>query len=283
MRLGWSSFIVKIARKMMLRLGSCDGVIAFGVFDSPSSLSRVQQDFVEWNAKNLGISVEDSEERFRRSWRLFRKGYRGGDYRDYCVLSHEVFKVFHDDAPGNVFETYKFHSHLHFLRFLSYPEQDILPEAVFSDLAARRSVRIVDYGCGLAQVSMRLAGRLQELGVNVDLTLADIPTIMKDFLVWRAEKLGLSVDFIDCDTGDPYPAFPPCDVCIATEVFEHVHDPVRAFGQVDRSLNGRGYLVADIGDHRPEFFHVSPNLSALRAAAGAKGYREVAAHVYIKE
>lgn len=283
MPLGWSSSIVKIARKLMLRFGSCDGVIAFGAFDSPAILSRVQQDFVEWNAKNLGISIEESEQRFARSWGLFRKGYRGGDYRDFCVLSHEVFKVFHDDAPGNVFDTYKFHSHLHFLRFLSYPEQDILPEAVFADLAARRSVRIVDYGCGLAQASMRLAERLRELGVNVDVTLADIPTSMKDFLLWRAEKLDLSVDFIDCDTGNPYPAFPPCDLCIATEVFEHVHAPVRAFEQVDRALSRKGYLVADIGDHRPEFFHVSPDLSALRAETGAKGYREVAEHVYVKQ
>ncbi|MEJ2347277.1 MAG: methyltransferase domain-containing protein [Gammaproteobacteria bacterium] len=197
-------------------------------------------------------------------------------------MSHDVFQVFCDDGPNEVFDAYKFHGPLHFLRFLSYAEADVLDDKKVGSLAARQSARIVDYGCGVAQSSMRLAERLRDSGVQVELALADVPTVMKDFVVWRARKHGLSARFIDCDASDPYPVLPHCDVCIATEVFEHIHDPLRAFERVDSALAPGGLLIANISDHQPEFFHVSPKLEALREAVRARGYRETSPNVYCK-
>lgn len=272
----------KALRSMLRRVDRDGGIIAFGASLQSAPLTLTQEDFIEWNAQRLSISPEESRRRYLRSRSLFNGGHRGRDYRTLCTLSHDVFEVFCADNPNEVFDAYKFHGPLHFLRFLSYAETDVLDDEKVAPLAARETACIVDYGCGVAQSSIRLAERLRELGVQVELALADVPTVMKDFVVWRARKRGLRTRFIDCDASDPYPALPPCDVCIATEVFEHIHEPLRAFERVDTALVPGGLLVANISDHEPEFFHVAPELEALRDKARARGYREISPNVYCK-
>jgi 2-polyprenyl-3-methyl-5-hydroxy-6-metoxy-1,4-benzoquinol methylase len=277
-----SRMLSKFLRSMLRRVDRNGGIIAFGAFPQSASLTRTQEDFVEWNAQQLSISPEESRRRYLRSRSLFNGGHRGRDYRTLCAMSHDVFQVFCDDNPNEVYDAYKFHGPLHFLRFLSYAETDILDDEKVAGLAARKTARIVDYGCGVAQSSIRLAERLRRSGVQVELVLADVPTVMKDFVVWRARKLGLPTRFIDCDASDPYPDLPACDVCIATEVFEHIYDPLRAFERVDTALAPGGWLIANIKDHEPEFFHVSPELEALRDKAQARGYREISPNRYCK-
>jgi cyclopropane fatty-acyl-phospholipid synthase-like methyltransferase len=81
--------------------------------------------------------------------------------------------------------------------------------------------------------------------------------------------------FLECTEAQPIPTLPAFDACIATEVFEHLHDPVRYFAAIDIALRSGGYLVTQIGDHRKEFFHVSPELGALRKAITDKSYGEI--------
>ena len=87
--------------------------------------------------------------------------------------------------------------------------------------------------------------------------------------------------FIDCDIDTPYPTLPRCDICIATEVFEHIHDAIRAFGNIDDVLAVGGYLIANIGDHSKEYFHVSPDLASLRAQVEERGYKNVGRSVFV--
>lgn len=257
--------------------------IQFGAYAAPGKLTRTQELFVQWRAECLGISAEESRARFVASWQSLPRGHFGADYREFCVLSHELFRPFHSDAPAEVFASYRFHAPLHFLRFLSYGHGNLVDAPIEEDLASRKDVGIVDYGCGLAQGSIDLAERLQAKGVRVRLALVDIPTVMTEFLKWMTAKLGLSAEFIDCDERQPYPAFPPCHLCIANEVFEHIHEPLKAFENVDAALQPGGYLYAEISDHTVEFFHVSPSLGELRARLRDRGYAKVGATVYRKE
>jgi SAM-dependent methyltransferase len=258
-------------------------MIRFGEFPSSPELTRMQRMFVEWNAERLQITYADSLERYLASWRLLPQGHCGIDYREFCVLSQAIFKVFHDDNYLEVYDAYKFHAPLHMLRFLSYNKQNRFEDAVLKQLRKRDFIAILDYGCGLAHESFSLAERLKERGGRVKLVLVDIPTLRKDFLISVSKKLSLTMEFIDCDKNTPFPTLPSCDVCIATEVFEHTHDPVRVFQNIDESLSIGGYFVANIGDHVEEYFHVSPDLTCLRAQVEARGYTNIAPSVFRKQ
>jgi cyclopropane fatty-acyl-phospholipid synthase-like methyltransferase len=73
----------------------------------------------------------------------------------------------------------------------------------------------------------------------------------------------------------PIPEIPAIDLCIALEFFEHVYDPVAYFTRIDQVMSGGGLLVTNMGDHRQEFMHVSPQLGPLRKAVDERGYEEI--------
>jgi SAM-dependent methyltransferase len=257
-------------------------MIQFGKYPSPPELTRTQRMFVEWNAERLQIPSAESLERYLSSWRSLPQGHSGADYREYCGLSYKIFKIFCDNNSTEVYEAYKFHAPFHFLRFLSYNPGNLVEDAVLDQLIGRDPIVILDYGCGLAQASHSLVERLEGKGSRAKLILVDIPTLMKDFLIWVGDKLSLPTEFIDCDIDTPYPTLPRCDICIATEVFEHIHDPIRAFRNIDDALAVGGYLIANIRDHGEEYFHVAPDLASLRAEVEERGYRNVGPSVFVK-
>ena len=148
-------------------------------------MNRWQEAFCIWNAENLGITVEQSRERYMRSWNAIRSGHRGRFYRYYCILTHDIFGVFYDDTIEETFSSYEFYGRLDFLRFLSYGEytwDDADPVVVH--LRTKPEPVILDFGCGLAHRSIGLAEKLMQLGCKPKIVLADIPTIRKEFLIW---------------------------------------------------------------------------------------------------
>lgn len=94
--------------------------------------------------------------------------------------------------------------------------------------------------------------------------MIDIPTIRKGFLLWMGEQIDIEVKFLDCTIDSPMPKLPDCDVCVATEFFEHVFDPLKYLHEIDTSLRKNGLLITNVADHGKEFMHVSPNLKSLR-------------------
>jgi hypothetical protein len=123
-----------------------------------------------------------------------------------------------------------------------------------------------------------LALFLKERGKSPELFLADIPTFRRDFLKWFCQQLGLSATFADCTVDHPIPPLPACDIFIANEVFEHLHDPLKYLAAFDHAINPAGYLLANLGDHEPEYFHVSLDLSPVRQRLKELGYRELRHH-----
>jgi SAM-dependent methyltransferase len=233
--------------------------------------------FLEWNAERLGISREESERRYAASWDVFPGGHLGRPFDKFNGEMHALFRVFFDDTPAEVFETYRYLGPLHFLTFLTYPE----PKWATSDLIVqeasrgRSRVSIMDFGCGLAHQSRTLAQFLKGQGLDATLTLADIETMRAEFLTWWGRKTGIPTTFLPCTLTVPIPPLPAIDVCFATEFFEHVHDPLPYFDQIDKRLSQGGLLITGVMDHHAGFLHVAPQLELLRHEIHSRGYTEL--------
>jgi len=239
-------------------------------------LSPTQEYFCSWNAERLGISEAASRTRYIKSCSMLPNGHAGKEFRAFNDLSYGLYEVFIGDKETEVYEAYRIHGQMHFLRMLAYPESS-WPAAhrVVQALSGKSDVTIVDYGCGLAQLSRGLADTLHRHGTNVHIVLVDIPTLRKDFLLWLGSRTRTPMEFLECSSTRPVPELPNCDVVIATEVFEHLHDPMPAFEAIHRSLDPSGFLLTNLSDHESEFMHVSPNLKALRNRAREFKYEEL--------
>jgi SAM-dependent methyltransferase len=158
------------------------------------------------------------------------------------------------------------HAPFDFLRMLSYriPADGEMLEIIDS-LAARQRVDIVDYGCGLAQRSIALAGALKVRQRDVHVTFVDIRRpLFVDFLKFLCERRGLASRFVEVDADTPFPSLPPHDFCDLVNVLEHLPEPGRALENIDRSLRHGGLLLAAVDDQEAELMHVSPNLRDVR-------------------
>jgi SAM-dependent methyltransferase len=240
-------------------------------------MTRTQEMFLEWNADRLGISLEDSKRRYAASWAVFPGGHLGRAFDKFNGDTHALFRVFFDDTPREVFDTYRFLGPLHFLTFLTYPEPAWKPSDLIVEELRRRGgrVSIMDFGCGLAHQSRTLAEFLRARGVEVQLTLADVATLRADFLIWWGKKVGIRTDFLPCTASVPIPGLPGIDICFTTEFFEHVHDPLAYFERIHDKLAHGGLLVTGVMDHHAGFLHVSPQLDLLRREIEARGYTEL--------
>jgi hypothetical protein len=236
-------------------------------------MTRTQEAFLQWNAERLGIPLEESKQRYAASSAVVPGGHGGSEFGKFNGVAHEVFRVFFDDSPTEVFDTYRYHGPMHFLVILTYPEPKwAATDLIVKELSNRSEVSILDFGCGLAQQSRTLAVYLRDHGIKVRLTLADIPTLRQEFLIWWGKQAGIPTTFLPCTLATPIPELPECDLCQTTEFFEHVHDPVAYFDRFDAKLARGGLLVTGIMDHHADFMHVSPQLGALRARIAERGY-----------
>lgn len=242
----------------------------------PKSLNRWQQAFCEWNSHRLGITLEESRRRFDNSWAALRGGHHGNSFRLFCDLTQHIHQVFYSNDPKEVFAAYQTHAWLHGLRQLSIrvPEwPGYLPE--LQSLFEKNKPLILDFGCGMAQIPITLAMYLKTLGRSPQLFLADIPTFRLDFLKWFCQQQNLPATFASCTAEQPIPPLPPCNLLIASEVFEHLHKPLTYLDAFDAVLQPGGFLFANLDDHDPEYFHVSLDLSPVRGRLREKGYHEL--------
>ena len=251
---------------------------------APSTLNAWQEAFCRWNAERLGIDLHESYARHRRSWAALRGGYGGNNFRALCELTHEVHEPFYSDARAEVYEAYRMHAPLHFMRMLgcripSWPEY--LPE--IKQLLEKPSALILDFGCGLAQKSISLAQYIQRQGHPAELHLADIPTIRMEFLKWYCARLKIPMVFGECMPARPIPPLPRCDLCIASEVFEHLYEPLRYLNEFHEAIRTDGLLLTNVADHRDRLFHVSPKLEQVRARLKELGYQELRPNVLFQK
>ena len=248
-------------------------------------LTDTQERFIEWNASRLHIPHEASRQRLMESMSVFPGGHGGHAYKEFCDLSYKIIGVLYGDAEAEIFSSYPFYGPLHMLRFLSYADKNIYTSDTdfVGILKKRDEITILDFGCGLAHESRGMAHAFLGLNKPCRLLLADIPTIRKEFVLWLCQQNGIDATFFDCCAERPIPAFPKYDLLVATEVFEHVYDPVKYFDALNGNLNEGGLIFTNVSDHHREFMHVSPNLEKLRTHILAAGFREIRDHALFQK
>ena len=118
-------------------------------------------------------------------------------------------------------------------------------------------LNVLDYGCGVSDIGLLF----MKLGAK--LTLADLDDKKFNFTAWRFEKRGLRPDMIRImDTGK-YPKLEDnrYDIIIATEILEHVRNPLELLKNLTSSLKKDGLLFDSLagefekevrGDHLKE-------------------------------
>ncbi len=119
---------------------------------------------------------------------------------------------------------------------------------------------IVDYGCGLGFLSFEMAQRRPDARVH----LLDVEGMVLDFARHRFEKHGLHVQVVPVTPDAPYPVLPSHNLCIATEVFEHLVRPMVAYEHILDALEPDGLLHGNFRDHKADSAHVSPALADVR-------------------
>lgn len=142
---------------------------------------------------------------------------------------------------------------------------------------------IVDYGCGPAYISFEIAEQLQAQGKAVPKTyLVDIDCLINEFVFYRFNLYNFPVEKIIISTDNMYPVLPKHDICIATEVMEHIKNPVLVFTNINNALGDTGILHGNFGDHDKHMFHVSPDLQVLRQKLTENSYTRLGKLTYKK-
>ena len=186
----------------------------------------------------------------------FRKGLSGGTFRDYCNKTHTVFSPFFGDTKNELIDSYQFHAPLHFLRMLGY-QQPILSSTLLTQLEHNDRLDVLDVGCGLAHLSRKIVSVFEK---PHELMLYDVPTIRKDYLSWICERENLNMASHESLSPNPPTNFPPFNVAIVTEFFEHVPNPEEWLKALETSAKRGAILITNTDDDQDEFMHVSPNL-----------------------
>lgn len=111
-----------------------------------------------------------------------------------------------------------------------------------SHFGARKG-RILDYGCGVSDMGLLLGKEGHEI------TLVDLANRKLEFAQWRYRARGLECKALSVADTERLPALPPntYDVVIATEILEHVRDPLAALRTLRQSLKANGLFFCSMG------------------------------------
>ena len=227
-------------------------------------LMAIDLDYIEFLARRRGVAPEVVQKQYAIVKERFQFASR--EYRQLCVSIHDLLSpVYSDSSEAELISSLQFHAAMHLYRHISYaywklPRLQKHARTVLA-MASNGPLVVVDYGAGLGHLSMLLA----QLRPGSYVYLVDIDCMVLDFAEFRFRKAGLDFETIRVIQECVYPDLPEHDICIVTEVWEHLKRPLVAYENIWRSLIAGGLLIGKASDHGREFFHVSPKLNDLRA------------------
>ena len=190
--------------------------------------------------------------------------------------------VYGDETEESLCVTHQFHAAMLLYRHISYSyyKQARYLEGARYILEVlgvdSRRPAVVDYGCGLGYVSMAMA----QIRPETKVYLVDMDSMVLDFAEYRFNRRGINFETIRVTRENTYPQLPRHNVCIATQVMEHLLRPMVAYQHIYEAMEQGGILIGSFGDHRRMFWHVSPDLQALRTAV-ARDFRPMGKY-YVK-
>ena len=203
---------------------------------------------------------------FSNLLRMVSYSFKKSRFEQYLAVCQNVI-----NDPGKLKNYF-----MHLKRVLNSEERrkNILFEVTEQYL--EKPITVIDYGCGVGYTSYKIAQEYRDARIF----LVDIETLILEFAQYRFRQGNLNVETIPVTKANIYPELPSHNLCIATEVMEHLRDPLRAFRNIDKSLRPGGLLMGDFTDHPEEVFHVNPDLSKLREKL--QKYEKISANIYRK-
>lgn len=218
---------------------------------------------IEFLAQLRGVAPEMVRDAYVAAKQRFR--FVGGRYRHLCAQVHALLApLYGNGSEKELVSSYQYHGLLHLYRHISYsywklPLYQERAQAILAR-AAKGSLAIVDYGCGLGYLSEAIA----RARPGTRIYLVDVAGLVLDFAAFRFQKLELDFETIPVTRGRIYPKLPAHNLCIVTEVWEHLQRPMMAYENIHQAMEEGGLLVGKIADHKDTFFHVSPDLAELQ-------------------
>ncbi len=136
---------------------------------------------------------------------------------------------------------------------------------------------VVDYGCGMGYLSFEIA-RQQPAAKTY---LLDIDSLRLEFTEFRFKKNNFDTEVIKVTKENLYPHLPKHNICIATEVMEHIFQPLTVYENIRTAMEPGGILYGNFSDHDAGLFHVSPSLQDLREQV-ARDFNKIDFMTYMK-
>ena len=144
--------------------------------DFKSYYFHYTKDYVEFLSIKNNIPLEEATKLFGKGWNVFgERGFGSGKFRDFTTFFSDAFAFKHGNSKDEIYNTYRFHALIDFFRILSYhimdTERDIsLYTEMVNYLASRynntKEIVIVDYGCGLAHITVTLCKLLKKVNIK---------------------------------------------------------------------------------------------------------------------
>ncbi len=265
-----------------------------------AKLNEVETDFIEFMAARRNKPAAEVEEVFRRTKARF--GFSGRDYAKLTGQIPNLYRIMYDTTTAEeTVKCYRSHELLHLFAYISYsypkPKSSYLRElrrdlkkgewrnihnfirrklvgrkkqkgiylgpkgiANFLTDAVNETPIVVDYGSGLAYISYEIA----KANTDAKIFLVDIDCLVQEFAVFRLKKIGADVRPISVTKTNLYPELPPHNICIASEVMEHVAQPLKVYDNILKALQVGGAVYGDFDDHPRNMWHISTDLSQIR-------------------
>lgn len=275
-------------------------------------MTGLEKDFIEYMAKRRNEPLHIAENRYLGLCRRWKGGLRGKEFRKCTSDIQAIYNLFNNPLTEKaVLEAYKSLDTVHLMIYLSSTLPKTFSQRLQSGIAllkmkqykeffcfGRRYLKstikqkatadlilenisgapiIVDYGCGMAQLSFDICQK----NPSAKVYLVDVDMTISDFTVFRFEKYHYNFERIEITKDNLYPSLPKHNVCIANEVMEHVFEPSRVYDNIHSSMMTGGVLYGNFADHEKHMLHVSPDLSGLRARI-ASDYQTIETKLYKK-
>jgi SAM-dependent methyltransferase len=229
--------------------------------ETGKELNPLEKDFIEFFSGRRQCPKERIRDIFLETRDRF--AFAGSGYRELCDQIHHLFRIRYDDArEEELADSYKFHELPHLFRMIGYTYDRCYKKEAESLIrfVDRDPVICVDYGCGLAHLSYELGGMKRPS----EIYLVDLDTLILEFCEFRFARQKIDAKVMRVARNNLYPKLPAHNLCIAEEIMEHLKEPLLAYQHIYESLEPGGILYGNFSDHRPEMFHVTPDLSPLR-------------------
>ncbi|MHC4716998.1 MAG: class I SAM-dependent methyltransferase, partial [Planctomycetota bacterium] len=239
-------------------------------FRSERRFSEADLNPIERNL--MAFLAQGDAERERRHTEIFldvKSMYRfeSRQYKYVQRLLHNLYRNLADDRYADSCHAgYQIFSLPHIFRQIGrIKDESALIAELDRAVGGFSGKTLLDYGCGLALLSLQIA---QRYGTHT--LLVEIESMKLDFAAYNFRQAGLECVAVAVPPGGDLPELPSdCDLIFIIETLEHLYDPLASIQALEQRLRPGGHFyINNINDAYSDipggWGHVSNDLTACR-------------------